>query len=412
MILNQFKKFQYNRVFFAQKTGLGLAATSLILVFAMPLAQAASTTSVTVAQNQAAQQAASQGVPVSALNANAPSSYTVQRGDTLWAISGLYLNQPWRWPELWGMNLDAVKNPHLIYPGQVLHLGVRDGYARLSVDASSTGTIKLSPSVRSEPLAAAALPTIRRDLIEPFLVRPVIKDEAELERLPDILSSVDDRLIMGVGDKIYVRGTDQLPLSTRDGSPKQFSIFRQAKPLRDPETKEILGYEGEYVGQARIVRDEFFEEVPDRRGRTVEEYRPATLEITKSVSDVRVGDRLDLLTEDADYSSFVPRLPPPETTGRVISLYADVSVANATSGQVVAVNLGTDDGIEAGQVLQILKKGRLSRDRENGPNARIRLPDEPNGVLLMFRVFERVSYGLIMDNNDPVTVGDKLTSPE
>lgn len=410
MILYQSRKIQYSLSRFSQKTSLGLAAASLALA-SIGVPAHANTYPVTPQQAQIAHQTAAQGVPVAALSPNAPSAYTVQRGDTLWGISKLFLNQAWRWPELWGMNLDAINNPHRIYPGQVLHLQINNGLARLTLEPGATGTIKLSPSVRSEPLSAAALPTIRRDLIEPFLVRPVIKDAPDLERLPDILSSVEDRLIMGLGDKIYVRGTDHLPLSTRDGSPRNYSIFRQAKPLVDPETQEVLGFEGEYVGQANIVRDEFFEEITDRAGKTVEEYRPATLLVTKSVSEVRVGDRLDVVTEDSDYSSFVPRLPPPDTSGRVISLYADVAVSNATSGQVVALNLGRDNGIETGQVLQILKAGRLTRDRENGPNARIRLPDEPNGVLLIFRVFDRVSYGLIMDNTDPVTVGDKLVSP-
>lgn len=367
---------------------------------------------VTAQQRAVAQQTASQGVPVAQLNSNAPASYTVKQGDTLWSISGLYLSQPWRWPELWGMNLDTVRNPHRIYPGQVLHLHIQDGYARLGVNPGEVGTIRLSPSVRSQSLAAAALPTVRRDLIAPFLVRPVIKDLEELTGLPDVVASVDDRLIMGNGDLIYVRGTHDVPLAVRDGTPRELAIFRQAKPLKDPQTGEVLGYEGEFVGQARIVRDEFFEEVPGRRGQVVEEYRPATLEITDVVSEVQIGDRLDLLTEETDYANFVPRLPPADTAGTVVSIYADQSINSAASGQVVAVNLGRDDDIETGHVLQILRAGRLARDPEGGPNARIRLPDEPNGVLLVFRVFDRVSYGLIMDSHDPVSIGDKLTSPQ
>lgn len=409
MILNQSIKIQYSLSRFSYKTSLALAA-ALLLCSAWANAQTPAYP-VTANQAQLANQVAAQGIPVSALNANAPSSYTIKRGDTLWGISALYLSQAWRWPELWGMNLDAIRNPHLIYPGQVLHLRIDNGMARLSVDPNATSTIKLSPAVRSEPLPATALPTIRRDLIEPFLVRPVIKDESELERLPDILASANERLISGEGDTIYARGSDRLPLSTRDGAPNNYAIFRQAKPLVDPETKEVLGYEGEYVGQARIVRDEFFEEVTDNNGKALEEYRPATMQITKSAAEVRIGDRLDLVQEDADYASFAPRLPPADTAGRVVSLYADVAVSNASSGQVVAVNLGRDNGIEPGQVLQLLKSGRLARDPESGPNARIRLPDEPNGVLLIFRVFDRVSYGLIMDNTDAVNVGDKLTSP-
>ncbi|PAT39886.1 peptidoglycan-binding protein [Vandammella animalimorsus] len=367
---------------------------------------------ITQQQRAIAQQVAARGIPVRELKADAPSTYTVRRGDTLWAISGMYLHRPWRWPALWGMNMDTVRNPHLIYPGQVLHLDVRDGYARLGLAPGGGGTIKLSPTVRAEPLSAAALPTVRRDLIEPFLVRPFIKSLEDLSELPDIVASVDERLVMGNGDLIYVRGTDSVPLAVKDGAPRNLAIFRKAKPLQDPQTKEILGYEGEYVGQARIVRDEYFVEQTDRRGRVIEEYRPATLEITSVATDVRVGDRLDLINEEADYDNFVPRLPAKDVEGRVVALYGDQAVKNASSGQVVAINLGREDAIEKGHVLQILRQGRLARDPERGRNARIRLPDEPNGVLLIFRVFDRVSYGLIMDTHDPVSVGDKLVVPE
>lgn len=368
---------------------------------------------ITGQQRAIAQQVASRGVPVSELSPNAPQTYTVKRGDTLWAISGMYLKKPWRWPELWGMNMSTIRNPHLIYPGQVLYLDIRDGYARLGFGpGGSSGTFRLSPSVRVEEMGNAPLPTIRRDLIEPFLVRPVIKDMNDMADLPDVVASVDDRLVMGNGDRIYVRGSDAVPLSTRDGSPKYYSIFRKPKELRDPETGEVLGYEGEYVAQAQIVRDEYFEEAYDKKGRAIEEYRPATLEVVKVATEVRIGDRLDLIRDDSDYANFVPRLPPEGTSGLVVSLYADQAVNYAGSGQVVAINLGSTNGIEVGHVLQILRKGRLARDPENGPGARVRLPDEPNGVLLVFRVFDRVSYGLIMDSHDPVSVGDKLVSPE
>ncbi|MDO4705365.1 MAG: LysM peptidoglycan-binding domain-containing protein [Comamonadaceae bacterium] len=363
-------------------------------------------------QRAIAQQVAARGLPVHELRADAPQTYTVKRGDTLWDISGMYLSKPWRWPELWGMNASTIKNPHLIYPGQVLHLDIHEGYARLGVRSSGAGgVLKLSPGVRLEPMESAPLPTVRRDLIEPFLVRPVIKDLNDMGDLPTVLASVDDRLIMGNGDRIYVRGSDAVPLSTREGSPKHFSIFRKAKPLQDPETRDILGYEGEYVGQAQIVRDEFFEDAVDKKGRPIEEYRPATLEVTKAVTEVRVGDKLDLIKEEAEYANFVPHLPPPQIEGRVVSIYADQAVTNAGSGQVVAINLGSNDAMEVGHVVQILRKGRLARDPEQ-KGGRVRLPDEPNGVLLIFRVFDRVSYGLIMDSHDPVSVGDKLVAPQ
>lgn len=370
---------------------------------------------VTAQQRAVAQQAASRGVPVSDLRANAPQTYTVKAGDTLWGISAMYLNKPWRWPELWGMNMSQIRNPHLIYPGQVLHLDVRDGYARLGLGAGSSGdggVVRLSPHVRSEQLEAVALPTIQRELIRPFLVRPVVKNLEDLERLPVVLASVDERLVMGKGDKIYVRGTDNVPLSTRGDVPRDLSIFRDVKPLVDPDTKEILGYEGEHVGEARVVADEFFEEGVDKKGRPVEQYFPATLEIMETSTEVRIGDRLERMQESAEYTNFMPRVPGDDVSGKVISIYSDMHFRHATSNQVVAINLGTEDGLEPGHVLQIFKSGRLVRDPEGGPNARVRLPDEENGLLLIFRVFDRVAYGLIVDSRDGVQIGDKLKVPQ
>nr|WP_242612448.1 LysM domain-containing protein [Corticibacter populi] len=395
----------------AMRRGAALVAMAVLLP--APALLQAQNYPITAQQRAVAQQTAERGVPVGELRAGAPDTYTVKRGDTLWGISSLYLQKPWHWPQLWGMNLQSIRNPHLIYPGQVLYLDIRDGYARLGLSRfGDDETIKLSPSVREETLEQVALPTIRRDLIEPFLVRPVVKDLDALSQLPVIIASAEERLIMGNGDRLYARGTDAVPLATHDGAARDLSIFRKPKPLKDPQTGEILGYEGEYVGQARIVRDEFFVEALDKRGKPVEEYRPATLDILKAVTEVQIGDQLERQNEATDYAHFVPRVPPEGLEGRVVSLYADQAVANASSNQVVAINLGSDAAVEPGHVFQIMRAGRLVRDPEGGRNARVRLPDEPNGLLLVFRVFDRVAYGLIMDSSDPVTVGDRLVAPQ
>lgn len=367
---------------------------------------------ITSQQRTLAQQVASRGIPVSELKPNAPARYTVKRGDTLWAISGMYLSKPWRWPELWGMNLSAIKNPHLIYPGQTLYLNVQDGYARLGLSADGgSRDQRLSPTIRSEQLDGAALPTIRRDVIEPFLAKPVIKNADELERLPVVLGSADQRIIMGKGDDIYVRGTENVPLSTRGDHPRDLAIFRDVKPLRDPETRKILAYEGEYLGKARVTADEHWVSEEDKKGKSVERYVPGKLTITEAVSEIRAGDRLNFFDEKTDYSNFIPHASPEDVTAKVVSIYAGTSINDASSNSVVSINAGADQGIESGHVFQVRKGGKLVRDPESRGNTRVRLPDEDNGYLLIFRVFDNVSYGLLLDTQDGVGVGDTLISP-
>lgn len=395
-------------------TPLALTAISFALLSATGLVHAQqSPYPITTEQRTLAQQVASRGIPVSELKANAPARYTVKRGDTLWAISGLYLSKPWRWPELWGMNLSAIKNPHLIYPGQTLYLNVRDGYARLGLSADGgSRDQRLSPSIRSEQLDGAALPTIRRDVIEPFLAKPVIKNADELERLPVVLGSAEQRIIMGKGDDIYVRGTENVPLSTRGDHPRDLAIFRDVKPLRDPETRQILAYEGEYLGKARVTSDEHWVTEEDKKGKTVERYVPGKLSITEAVSEIRAGDRLNFFDEKADYSNFIPHAAPDDVTAKVVSIYGDTSINDASSNSVISINAGADQGIESGHVFQVRKGGKLVRDPESRGNTRVRLPDEDNGYLLVFRVFDNVSYGLLLDTQDGVSVGDTLISPQ
>src|SRR5690606_6850693 len=163
---------------------------------------------VTPVQRATAQQVAQQGVPLGELSPTAPEEYTVRRGDTLWGISGMFLRRPWRWPELWGMNLASIANPHLIYPGQVLYLDKSNGYARLRMGARAGSgglpTVRLSPRTRSESLADMALPTLPAHLIEPFLVQPLVVDAQRLAQAPRIIATTDERVIMASGDRAYV----------------------------------------------------------------------------------------------------------------------------------------------------------------------------------------------------------------
>lgn len=364
---------------------------------------------ITSEQRTLAHQVAMRGVPVSEIKANAPATYTVKKGDTLWAIAGLYLNKPWRWPELWGMNLTTIQNPHLIYPGQTLHLTINNGYASLALTSDGYNRDQhLSPTVRAQQLDADALPTIKREAIAPFLAKPVVKNLHELETLPVVLGSAEERLLLGKGDSIYVKGTDSVPLSSRGDFPRDLAIFRNATPLIDPDTQKIIAYEGEYVGKARVVADEYWEGDSE----AAERYIPGKLDITESVTEVRPGDRLNFIHEKADYTNFVPHAAPSGVTAKVISLYGENSINDAASNSVVAINAGANQALESGHVFQVLKAGKMVRDPDRNARSRIRLPDEENGYLLIFRVFDNVSYGLLLDTHNGVSVGDKLQSPQ
>jgi hypothetical protein len=228
--------------------GTGIAAMSalalLVAGFAVPSAHAQNFP-ITSGQRATAEQVASKGVPISELAPNAPDVYVVKRGDTLWAISGIYLMRPWRWPELWGMNLQQIRNPHLIYPGQKLYLEKKDGYARLRTDmADADKTVRLSPRTRYSDLGDGALPTLPPHLIEPFLTEPLVVDEATLADAARVVATRDNHVLISKGDRAYARGAGPTALLMDAGKPRDFRIFRNSTPLKDPETGEVLGFEG------------------------------------------------------------------------------------------------------------------------------------------------------------------------
>ena len=371
------------------------------------------------AQRSTAQQVARAGVPLSELAPNAPAEYTVKRGDTLWAISRLFLRNAWRWPELWGMNIDEIRNPHLIYPGQRLVLEKIDGMAllRLRPDGSGTGsmptdTIRVTPRIRYEGLADAALPTLQANLLEPFLAEPLIVDELTLERAPRIVGTQDGRVLITRGDRAYARGPAGAPLVERDPSraAEEFRVFRNARPLRDPVTKVILGYEAQFLGKALLQRSESVGEVQNRSGAMEATIIPATIDIVAAKEEMRVGDRL--LPEPArQLLSYVPRAPERPVEGTIVSMYGD-AVMTAGQNQIVVINKGTADGIQSGHVLAILRSGAVLVDRtQAGERTTIKLPDERTGLLMVFRPFERLSYALVLEITNVVQAGDKVINP-
>jgi hypothetical protein len=352
---------------------------------------------ITPMQRSTAQQVAQAGVPLSALAPNAPESHTVQRGDTLWDISKLFLTSPWRWPELWGMNLTEIRNPHLIYPGQVLVL-VRSGdRATLRVAQSgmgdAVGTVKLSPRVRSEVLDNGAIASIPLNLIGPFLNEAVVFDSNELDSAPRIVATQEGRVLVSRGETAYVRGDLR---GARD-----FRLFREPKPLLDPLTREVLGFEARYVGTAEYVRE-------GSEGGADGVVVPATFVVSSTRLEAGVGDRLSPVPQ-RDLTAYAPHAPNAPMDGRIISIYGDA--LSAGQNQIVALNRGARDGLERGHVLALWRAGLPAVDRTGGERTAMMLPDERDGLLFVFRVFDRVSYALILSVKDPVHGGDRFTQP-
>lgn len=351
---------------------------------------------VTEQQRRTAEQVAQAGVPLSALAPTAPDVYTVKKGDTLWGISSVFLTSPWRWPELWGMNKAQVSNPHLIYPGQVLRLVKVDGRATLQVaqpDAlpgAPGDVVRLSPRVRD--LGAergAAISAIPNNAIEPFLSKPMVVEANELARYPRIVATQEGRVYLGRGDIAYARGIT-------DERIENYHVFRPAQPLYDPDDtarKSPIAYEAFYLGTARMAK----------RGEV------ATLRIQDSKQEMGVGDRL-VPIERQPLLAYVPRRPERAIDGRIVSVYGGVDHAGTQS--IVTINRGRRDGIEVGHVLALLATGETILDRTADKREYIKLPDERIGEMFVFRVFEGISYALVMRVERPVKVGDRFQQPE
>jgi len=393
----------------AQKTALGALAVIAAFTCTPTFAQKYP---ITDAQRSTAQQVAEKGIPVSELAPNAPDTYVVKRGDTLWDISRMYLKSPWRWPELWGMNLKALPNPHLIFPGQTLYLDKSDGYARLRTQPTGgSDTVRLSPRTRTDSLASLALPTLKTHLIAPFLVEPLVADATTIEQAPRLVATTDQRVLMAAGDRVYARGNPDAPLSTKPGQPRSFRVFREAIPLKDPVTGEVLGYEARYLGNAELARSETTEEISDGKGNLKQEPVPATVDITSTKEEIRAGDRM-LPEPPRTFKNYIPHEPQTSVNARVVSIYGSTPVAVAGQNQVVAINMGTAQGMEPGHVLTLLTQGDRVRDTTAEGKPTIKLPSEHNGLAMVFLTFERVSYALLLDVRTGVRVGDRLVNPQ
>ncbi len=345
---------------------------------------------ITPQQRATAQQVAHAGVPLSELRDNAPDMYKVKRGDTLWAISGMYLKHPWRWPELWGMNMQQIHNPHLIYPGQMLILEKSNGMATLHVGqpvANADGTVKLEPHVREVTLDDA-IASVPLSAIEPFMNEAVVlNSKDELDAAPRIVAGPEGRVVLGRGDKAYVLGDVS--------AAREWRVFREPKALVDPSTHEVLGYEAAYVGTADLERQD---------GDNV----PSIIRLTSVRQEAGIGDRLSPVPQQ-EFLNYAPHRPSHPMAGQVVSIYGEGLTAG--QNQVVSLNRGSQDGMERGLVLALIHTGDTVRDLTNGGHL-VKLPDEEDGLLFVFRVFDRVSYALILRTDEPVKPGDRFSDPQ
>ena len=332
---------------------------------------------------------------------NAPDRYVVVKGDTLWGISARFLKDPWRWPDVWGLNKEEIKNPHWIYPGDVvvldftgktprLHKGGAGGNGK---DGSGGETewrlmdAKLSPTIRKQPLGSGAISSIPISAIQPFLIRPLVVGEQELNSAPTLIAGPENRVVLSAGDTAFAKG---VVWEEHAG----WSVYRPGRTFTDPDTKELLGREAIYLGDAQISE---FGEV-------------STVLLTKAIQEIAPGDRL-AKTPLSQSLSYVPHAPGNPIKGRVIA-GPDDSVSEIGSKQVVIINRGSREGIEIGHVLALYRDRPSVRPANAvNPDEKVRLPPERYGVIFVFRVFEKVSYGLVLNSTRPVNVLDVVQTP-
>lgn len=375
------------------------------------------------------------------LQENAPDKYVVVKGDTLWDISARFLKTPWRWPEIWNLNREEITNPHWIYPGDLIVLDRSGGEPRLTLvrgEKSGLTTVKLSPGVRATEIGGDAIPTLPIRIIHPFLSQPRVVETGALDNAPFVLGSNSERVVLAAGDDAYATGGK--------AGVTRWNVLRPSKPLVDPETGELLGQEVEYLGDAR----------------TLVEGAPQKIRITHSAREILPKDKL-LQADDTTTFEYVPRAPEQPITGRIISAYGGMT--DSGRYQTVVINRGAQHGLQPGHVLAIYREGQaveltkseqeamawvanrtsavpeggawlysdvrcLKQDSkvtydqtvnmqsafrntclDNTSDKAIKLPDAHSGLVMVYRVFDRVAYALIMQSDGPVYLLDSVRNP-
>lgn len=330
------------------------------------------------------------------VKASHPKQYTVKKGDTLWGISELFLQDPWYWPEIWQKNAQ-IQNPHLIFPGDVLTLVYVNGQPQMLLNEAqhkmiqqSSGGLpvkKLSPGIRTKSLQAS-IPSIPGDAIRQFLSKPRVVTREQLENAPRIIASDERHLILGTGSRVYIRGE-------LDKERVRFSVFRPGDALRDPVSNDLLGYEAKYSGDVHIV--------------TYDD--PATGDLSYTTQEVLIGDRL--LPEDKSKleNLFFPHIPDKDINAQIISLYD--ALFGVAQYQIVVINKGERDGIEVGHLLATFTQGAIARDRfDKRRSEPVQLPDERSGLIMVFKTFDRVSYALTLESRRVIHNNDFVHVPK
>ncbi|MDP9084970.1 MAG: LysM peptidoglycan-binding domain-containing protein [Pseudomonadota bacterium] len=326
------------------------------------------------------------------LNPNAPDSYVVKRGDTLWGIAKVFLRDPWYWPEIWQVN-PQVQNPHLIYPGDTLRLVYIDGRPTITLQRGDFARVQ--PRVRSQPLEGA-ITSIPYETVAAFMSKPSVLAKEQIKGAPYVLATRDMHIVMADGDTIYARGfTNPVELGTH------YNLVRVGDALRDPDDNRIVGYDGIFTGAGHITRS----------------GDPATLIMTESTRETEAGDKLFVGGVDVPLD-FIPSAPSSIINGRIMAVSDGVSVIGQY--QVVAINRGARDGLVPGNVLAVYEAGPVIHDTANKgflgsmtrlTAAKVRLPDERSGTFMVFKTFDTLSYGLIMEATSIIRVTDRVENP-
>ncbi|MCX7961364.1 MAG: LysM peptidoglycan-binding domain-containing protein [Burkholderiales bacterium] len=321
--------------------------------------------------------------PPLVLKPNAPERYVVQPGDTLWSIAERFTDSPWRWSELWNLNREQIRNPHRIHPGDVIVLDRSREQPALALE-----TVQLSPQVRAESTAPQAVPPIPQAAIEPFLSRPLVVEPDGLDQAPVIVATETGRVVIEAGARAYVKGIG-------DAKAEQWFVYRRGQPLVDPDENRTLGFEAIFLGTARIVRA----------------GEPALVELTSVRQEVAVGDRL-IAAGRPEAVNYVPRAPGSPVNARVISIYGGVGrTGEAGRLSIVALSAGKNQGLEAGHVLALYRPGGKLARAGAAETMPVVLPEERYGLVFVFRVFDRVSYALVMNVARPVNPFDLVRNP-
>jgi hypothetical protein len=341
-----------------------------------------------------------------------PERYVVVKGDTLWDISKRFLKDPWLWPSVWHIN-PGIRNPHLIYPGDVIVMHIVDGKPYITLDGQAgvlpprviasdpkprkikkeyvkpgLTVVRLSPSARVSGIHKA-ISTIPMSAIRPFLDRPRVVTEDQIDDAPHIVSSYEGHLISGAGNRIYAVNADE-PLNA-------YNVIRPGKEYVDPESGDVLGFEAIYLADARLIK--VGEDSDD----------PITLMVTKSLREVLNNDVLIPHEDHEQMFQFTPRSPDVEVKGQIMSVFNGVSQIG--QHMVVVLNRGKSDGLAPGHVLAVLRKGAKVYDSKALFFSEVNLPYERAGIMMVFKTYKNMSYALIMEANRAMHINDRFENP-